>query len=574
MKISPTIVVCVLLIAVCAFLIFKYEWGGKNWSDDAVKFRFVDSPEVNKVVSLSQNWAVEDANWYYNVSQGSHLLPYEWFLHLEQAGSQELFRDSKNMRKLGFLPRRSGGGNPDGLPIGFAKDFDKTNKRSWVGLNCSACHTSQINYKNVGYLVDGAAGLIDLSGFLRTLVAALEETSSDEQKFERFAGNVLEGTPSDSQKTELKEQFDTILDVRKGYNERNIIHDHDYARIDAFGAILNEAMSRFLEIKTNVKPANGPVSIPFVWDAPQHDKVQWNGSASNSGLGPLGRNTGEVLGVFGNFGKDGIPEDPSILPGYPSTVQFINLVKIEDSITTLWSPLWPEDFPKIDQEMAAKGEAVFTPYCARCHKYPFDRTNPNRKIKAMMDPSGTDPTMFTNFRNRTGLTGRLDGRSKTPLGEKFGAEASGEDILVHEVAYAIFGSYKKAPEDELTDIMIPKTAAGALDTPEPKYKGRPLNGIWATAPYLHNGSVPNLYQLLLPADERVKKFWVGSHEFDPVNVGFDTTKGGSEFDTSNVPNLNTGHEYGTGVSEDDGGDGKPALTDEQRKQLVEFMKTL
>jgi hypothetical protein len=66
------------------------------------------------------------------------------------------------------------------------------------------------------------------------------------------------------------------------------------------------------------------------------------------------------------------------------------------------------------------------------------------------------------------------------------------------------------------------------------YKARPLNGIWATAPYLHNGSVPSLYELLLsarrdddepaegePAPEfRPDEFVVGSQEFDPIKVGF------------------------------------------------------
>jgi len=48
-------------------------------------------------------------------------------------------------------------------------------------------------------------------------------------------------------------------------------------------------------------PADAPVSYPFLWDIPQHDYVQWNGIASNAGLGPVGRNTGEVIGVFGTL---------------------------------------------------------------------------------------------------------------------------------------------------------------------------------------------------------------------------------------------------------------------------------
>ena len=53
------------------------------------------------------------------------------------------------------------------------------------------------------------------------------------------------------------------------------------------------------------------------------------------------------------------------------------------------------------------------------------------------------------------------------------------------------------------------------------YKARPLDGIWATAPFLHNGSVPSLWELLQPPERRVKTFYVGSRELDPVHVGFD-----------------------------------------------------
>lgn len=46
------------------------------------------------------------------------------------------------------------------------------------------------------------------------------------------------------------------------------------------------------------------------------------------------------------------------------------------------------------------------------------------------------------------------------------------------------------------------------------YKARPLDGVWATPPFLHNGSVPNLFQLLSPAAERSPQFYVGTFEFD------------------------------------------------------------
>ena len=118
------------------------------------------------------------------------------------------------------------------------------------------------------------------------------------------------------------------------------------------------------------------------------------------------------------------------------------------------------------------------------------------------------------------------------------------------------------------------------------YRARPLNGIWATAPYLHNGSVPTLYDLLLPIKKegdpedgkyRPESFMVGSREFDPVKVGF-RTEGydGHKFTTFRIGDLNSGHEYAAGntkVSPDDE-EPLPALTETERWELLEFLKTL
>ena len=100
------------------------------------------------------------------------------------------------------------------------------------------------------------------------------------------------------------------------------------------------------------------------------------------------------------------------------------------------------------------------------------------------------------------------------------------------------------------------------------YESRVLDGIWATAPYLHNGAVPNLWELLKPARERVTSFQVGSRVFDPVNVGYVTNQspfanGTFTADSANANgNGNQGHEYGTGLSE------------EERWAIVEYLKSL
>ena len=104
------------------------------------------------------------------------------------------------------------------------------------------------------------------------------------------------------------------------------------------------------------------------------------------------------------------------------------------------------------------------------------------------------------------------------------------------------------------------------------YKARSLNGIWATAPYLHNGSVPTLYDLLLPkkrdsdpkdGEYRPDQFQVGSREFDPERVGLKSSGyTGFTFDTRHAGNSNAGHTYGTGLDK------------EERLDLLEYLKSL
>ena len=67
--------------------------------------------------------------------------------------------------------------------------------------------------------------------------------------------------------------------------------------------------------------------------------------------------------------------------------------------------------------------------------------------------------------------------------------------------------------------------------------------VWATAPFLHNGSVPTLYDLLSPVAERPKKFWLGSLDFDPAKLGYASHRQTGLFalDTSLKGNSNAGH---------------------------------
>ena len=105
------------------------------------------------------------------------------------------------------------------------------------------------------------------------------------------------------------------------------------------------------------------------------------------------------------------------------------------------------------------------------------------------------------------------------------------------------------------------------------YKAAPRDGVWATPPFMHNGSVPNLYEMLIPAKERTKKFYIG-REFDPVKLGVDTSGNSGKFllDTSLPGHSNAGHSFENGPR----GNGiiGPLLTDAQRWAIVEYLKSI
>ena len=536
---------------------------------------------VRRIVYLDQGWSPGDSQRFYFTSQGSQVVPYLWFLHLEQADGNVPFRDNANLLKYRFLSQKKDALNSDGLPVGFVKDTG--DERRWLGFNCATCHTTELHHQGVGYRIDGGPAMIDMTGFLRSLASALKATRDDATKFDRFAAKVIAPGSGRDERTKLKADLTRILDRREGYNARNFPPGDlaGYARIDAFGAILNEIFHRAIKgdpgsPTINSNPADAPVSIPFLWDTPQHDLLQWNGAASNGGpgnIGALGRNVGEVLGVFG--GLD-IPETPGLL-GYKSTVQIQNLKHMEDWLTTLWSPLWPDAFGAIKADRRDRGRAIYRKNCVACHDDTFQRKDPKRKVKAVMFGTGTDPRMADNFTNRQWQSGRLEGAYSKyfpPIGQKIPAETFGDLGLQNAVIGTIAGSLRPPPRDDLTTIDINdrnRTLAAMATRGEvgPKYKARPLNGIWATAPYLHNGSVPTLYHLLKPVGERPKSFSVGSRKFDPDKVGFRTDATGVftfrvEDDRGRaIPgNSNGGHAYGAELGE------------EQRLQLLEYLKSL
>ena len=537
----------------------------------------------DRTVFLAQNWNDRERQWFYHTSQGSRLMPYDIFINLEQADSRELLRAPLNMLGFGYLPGKKSSLNPDALPVGFTVNGE------YLGMTCAACHTQQMKYGDKFIRIDGGQSMANLPAFLVAIETSLQAALESEEKYARFEMRALGENASENAREGLRKRCKAYFEEISDHNRRNYTPvSYGYSRLDAFGAILNKGL-RLTGVEDNFNPPDAPTSYPYLWDTPQHDYVEWNGVQSNSNVGALVRNIAEVIGVFGEVDPAPVKRWLFFDGGYRSSIHARNLRKLERRIATLHSPLWPDFFPKINAGLAENGRALYGQYCRSCHQ-DIDRTDPDRKIKVRMstlDVIKTDAGMARNAVFLQGSTGIFEGLPRFySVGDNMGQEAP----ALYVANNLMVGVLKNNPLQSLLAIRDAKRMGHPEEIHPPKhvdgeiiergqevserallaYKARPLNGVWTGAPYLHNGSVPNLYELLLPADQRSKSFYIGSWEFDPIKVGYvDEERPGSfYFDTALKGNNNAGHEYGTGD------DNLPVLSEEDRWALVEYMKTL
>jgi len=298
-------------------------------------------------------------------------MPYDLFMALRQADSNEPFRQNANFDKFRYLPQKPTFFNPDGLPVGFTKATYKG--RDYIGYTCAACHTGQVNYQKKAIRIDGGPAMADMVGFLTALQHALEAAQNDASKRKALVDDVLKLKNDYSTEAQVLDDLKKWTDSVQRYNTINHSEvDYGHARLDAFGRIYNRVaqyaisadqlrkllqltatikgeqrvplltaeqvdkvmegigdnivlsdeefskvvsrlllkepgypgigLKNFLRVKNMIfNPPDAPVSYPFLWDISHSDYLQWNGLAANSGPGPLGRNTGEVIGVFSGY---------------------------------------------------------------------------------------------------------------------------------------------------------------------------------------------------------------------------------------------------------------------------------
>jgi hypothetical protein len=522
-------------------------------------------PFDSRVVFLEQGWDDEKRAIFYQTTQGSRMLPYEWFLKLEQANRCQKLSAPSNMRKMGFLVDGRSKSNPDGLPVGFAKDVDLV-KGDSVGLTCAACHTGELERHGKKVRIDGGQSMGDLEQLQNGILASLTTTLTDNKKFRRFSDSVIGRLASDKARDALVKEIEFYRDWWKARIERSKgLTPHGPSRTDAFTIIANEITCRALDIPANCYPAIAPNQFPFLWDTPDFEWVQYNSSVHS----PLGRNVGEVTGVYAEM---------KIFPGgsISSSANFNNLHDLEELLKELHAPAWPESlFGKIDTTLADQGEVIFTDKCVSCHtEDPQPRTEPNSfgmtfakvNFDTPLSVLKTDPMAALSFAKRTAFPGAFLSKA-TALG------AVGDDGKA-PVAALVNISGSTILDQFLTNVDLPTALEylGYRESRRPStaqlitYKARPLDGVAFTAPYLHNGSVSSMYELLLPAEERLDKFYVGSKRFDPVRLGFSTKRERNPntvlLDTTAEGNHNSGHEFGTDLSHD------------ERMAVIEYIKTL
>ncbi|HEY0312325.1 MAG TPA: di-heme-cytochrome C peroxidase [Allosphingosinicella sp.] len=578
-----------------------------------------------KPAASVQGWNNDQRVAWYQATQGSRLLPWAWAQVLEQKDNDQLFFDQNNMAKFRFLPLAESAASPK-LPIGFAIDQQDDSKltftklrwyaqqpgnEKWVGLNCSACHTGQMEFAGKAITVDGAPSLVDFQLFIQEIDAALSATLNDAAKLDRFSAKVLTGKDSPANRGLLKAELTKLVaweTANAQLNANNV--SPGFGRLDAVGHIFNKVAQlaaydpdKSLKLPpAKPNPSDAPVSYPFLWDIYRQSQLQWDGIVKTQRLnigqgyldyGALGRNVGEVVGVFGDV--DLRKASRMEKTGYNSSIQASNLNSLEEVLRKLEPPKWPG---QLDQGKVAQGKTLYeSKGCIGCHTMvpagtdifqihmtPLtgSPTSPNR--------NNTDPWMACNALTYASNAGNLQGVPSSYIkGTPLPAQAQLSDMLATTVIGTLIGKWQQLAATAV-DIFfgvqpLPRVIkAGDQQTPQMKrdarlaqcynaksplfaYKARPLDGVWATAPYLHNGSVPTLYDLLRAPADRPKTFNVGTRNYDPAKGGYvtDASAPGNSFTFNAVGNGNSneGHDYNVGN-----------LTEPERLALLEYLKSL
>ncbi len=264
------------------------------------------------------------------------------------------------------------------------------------------------------------------------------------------------------------------------------IYRHDFPE---WGRGRDDAMNltKYFMIRWPMDDSFGPTDMPSIWNLQKYQPEQGHRmNFAGDSHDPYSVVIDSALGLMG--------AEPKNKSDFLGQIDWL-----VDYLKTKPAPKYP--FP-IDAGRAARGKPVFDAHCAACH------ASARTGTVIPLNEIGTD-------------RGRID---------TWGKQAAIEANRV------------------VSDMGIQRK--GLVEAPLTGYVAQFLDGIWLRAPYLHNGSVPTLADLLMPPAQRPPMFWRGYDVFDPVHVGF-VVKGaaaeraGTPYDTRLRGNGNQGHDFGT-----------------------------
>ena len=405
------------------------------------------------------------------------------------------------------------------LPIGFTK---KTIGFDRVANNCAVCHTARYrldpNEANPHFVATGPNHTFNLEAFFRFLVDCARDPRFD-------SGTLMNEINLDANLSWIDQQlyrFVLIPITKKRLLERGPkfawIYIHGLPKWPDWGRGRDDAMNltKYFLTTSPLDDTLGPTDMPSVWNLKKYKSHP--GTRLNFAGDSWDPNSVIIDSALGLLGAA-----PTSNTKFLDEVHWLN--KYLDEYP---APKFP--YP-IDQAKAAAGKAVFDANCASCHA--SNRTG----TPVLQTEVGTDIERIKSWN---------------------------KDAAVRA-------------NEAVKDFGIERR--GLVEANPDGYIAAFLDGIWLRAPYLHNGSVPTLRDLLNPAAQRPTMFWRGYDVYDPKNVGFISTDQqanelfgavalqqlhttGTQYYTGWRSNGNMGHEYGV------------ALPPADKDALLEYLKTL
>jgi len=426
-----------------------------------------------------------------------------WIFYVLPRVFPEKFRQDGRIAPGGYAALGVAWEEGQELPVGFTK---KTIGFPRVANNCAACHTTTYRLSADAkpvFVTAGAGHTVNIQNFFRLLIDCAKDPRFDADILMAEINRVTRLDIIDS----LLYRFLVIPITKKRLLEREAQFAWLYRQdFPDWGRGRDDAMNltKYFMIRAPMDDTFGPTDIPAIWNL---GKFHWDkGHRLNyAGDSHDARSVviDSALGVLG-----AAPADKA---------DFLEQVQwLQDYLTRKQPPKFP--LP-VDASRAAAGKPLFDAHCAACH------ASARTGTRIPLAEVGTD-------------RGRLDSWNK------------GAAIQANQTVAAMGITRRGLVEDDLEGYRIPF-----------------LDGLWLRAPYLHNGSVPTLRDLLEPAAKRPTVFWRGYDLLDPVKVGFVTDgdearRVGTRMDTGEKGGGKQGHEFGTGLSAAD------------KDALVEYLKTL